>query len=111
MLVANGLRESGQLEAAEEILVRLAGDNPKSTEILAVLGDVYWDLGRLDDAVQTFRRATGLSPTLELVSLGLFHCLWKLGKRDEAMEEIMRFQTISDSQEYREIVEAINKEG
>jgi len=109
MLVANGLRESGQLKAAEEILVRLAVENPKSTEILAVLGDAYWDLGRLDNAVQTLRRATVLSPTLELVSLGLFHCLWKLGKRNEAMEEVKRFQTISDSQDYREIVEEINK--
>ena len=104
------LKESGQLEAAKNILIRLAEEKPESTAILAVLGDVYWDQGQLDDAVQTFRRAIVLSPTLEAVSLGLFHCLWKLGRRDEAIEEIKRFQMISDSQDYRDIIEEINKE-
>jgi predicted Zn-dependent protease len=111
MSVAVELKEAGQLQAAEEILARLNREDPESATILAVLGDVYWDLGRLSDAVITFSRATRLSPTLEAVSLGLFHCLWKLGRQDEAMEEIKRFQTISDSQDYRDIIEEINKEG
>jgi hypothetical protein len=43
------------------------------------------------------------------VSKGLFHSLWKLGKQVEALEEVKRFQTISDSEDYREIVKEINE--
>ena len=70
------LKEAGQLKAAREMLIDLAHQDPKSTAILAVLGDVYWDLEELDDAVSTFRRAIVTAPSLEAVSLGLFHCLW-----------------------------------
>ena len=108
MSVAVKLKEAGQLQAAEEMLAELFREVPKSTAISAVLGHVYWELGRLDDAVIIFRHATHLSPKLEAVSQGLFHCLWKLGRQNEAMEEIKRFQTISDSQDYRKIIEEIN---
>lgn len=81
----------------------------KSTAILAVLGDVCWDLGELENAVSIFKSAVELSPALEAVSLGLFHCLWKLEKRMEALEEIKRFQSISDSEDYRRIVKEINE--
>jgi predicted Zn-dependent protease len=102
-------KEAGQLKAAKELLIDLAQQDPKSTAILAVLGDVYWDLEELEEAISTFRRAIEIAPTLEAVSLGLFHCLWKLERREEAMEEIKRFQTISDSEDYRQIVKEINE--
>lgn len=105
--LAAKLRDRGDLETAKNILLELSMRDPNSPAILAVLGDVYWDMGALEEAVSAFRHATDLRPTLEAVSLGLFHCLWKLGRREEALEEVKRFQSISDSQDYRKIIEEI----
>ena len=102
-------KETGQLDAAKKLLIDLAEKDPKSPAILAVLGDVYWEMGILEEAVNTFKRAVELAPTLEAVSLGLFHCLWKLGRREDALVEIKRFQSVADSEDYREIVKEINE--
>jgi predicted Zn-dependent protease len=102
-------KEAGQFECARKMLLDLHEKDPQSTAILAVLGDVYWDMRLLEDAVSVFKRAIQLSPTLEAVSLGLFHCLWQLGKREEALEEVMRFQSLADSEDYREIFREINE--
>jgi predicted Zn-dependent protease len=104
------LKDAGQPEAAKEILKQLLREDPKCTAALAVLGHIYWEQGRLDVAVEIFQCAVNLSPKLEAVSLGLFHSLWKLERFDEAFEEMKRFQTISDSQNYRDIIDEINKE-
>ena len=41
--------------------------------------------------------------------MGLFHSLWKNERQNEAMEELKRFQTISHSKDYAEIVKEINE--
>jgi tetratricopeptide (TPR) repeat protein len=103
------LHEAGQFESAKKLLLDLAEKDPKSTAVLAILGHVCLDMGDLDGAVSIFKRAVELSPTLEGVSLGLFHSLWKLEKHVEALEEVKRFQSISDSEDYREIVKEIKE--
>jgi tetratricopeptide (TPR) repeat protein len=102
-------QDAGQLESAKNLLVELAEKDAQSIRILAALGSVYYDMGNWDEAVSVFKRAVELSPALEGVSKGLFHSLWKLGKQVEALEEVKRFQTISDSEDYREIVKEINE--
>lgn len=106
---AGKLRDNGDLEAAKQLLLDLSKQDPKSPAIFSVLGDVCWDMQLLEEAVDAFRRAVSLAPKLEAASLGLFHCLWELGKRVEAMEELKRFQTTSDSPNYRDIVKEINE--
>ena len=103
------LKEEGQLESAKKMFVDLAEKEPKSTAIFAVLGHVCYDMGALEEAVKVFKRAVELSPALEGVSLGLFHSLWKLGRQVEALEEAKRFQSNSDSEDYREIIREINE--
>ena len=103
------LREGGDLESAKGILLALSQSDPGSALIFATLGHTYWDMNSREEAVEAFERATGLDPNFEAASLGLFHCLWQLGRRNEAFEELKRYQTLSDSQEYREIVAAINE--
>jgi tetratricopeptide (TPR) repeat protein len=103
------LQDGGQLEAAKRHFLDLAAKDPQSTRILTGLGAVCYDLQLWDEAVDVFKRATALSPALEGVSKGLFHSLWKLGRKVEALEEIKRFQAISDSEDYREIVKEINE--
>jgi len=61
----------------------------------------------LNEAASAFEHAVELAPKLEAVSKGLFHCLWEMGQRDKALEEIKRFQSISDSKDYREIIREI----
>lgn len=104
------LQDNGDLISAKEKLLSLASIDPQSAAIFAILGDVYWEMGLLEEAVKVFKRAIELAPKLEAVSLGLFHCLWKLGKRNEAAEEVKRFMTISDSANYREIIDAFNRD-
>jgi len=103
------LQENGDFISAKEKLLRLAEIDPQSAAVFATLGNVYWEMGLLMEAVNTFKRAVGLAPRLEAVSLGLFHCLWTLGKREEAMEEAKRFMSVSDSANYRDIVNEINR--
>lgn len=103
-------KESGQLESAKEMLEALAKEDPSSTAILAVLADTYWDMQLLEMSVVTFKRAIRLSPKLEAVSLGLFHCLWQLKRREEALDEVKRFMSVSDSKDYRKIIDQINNE-
>ena len=102
------LKERGEFGAAEKILVELSAQDPDSKAILAVLGQVYWEMKRLDEAVEIFQRTVALAPESEAISLGLFHCLWDSGKREEALEEIKRFTLVSDSPAYTEIVQEIN---
>jgi predicted Zn-dependent protease len=103
------LKDAGQFESAKRLLQDLREKDPNSTAIVAVLGHVYFDMRLFDEAVSTFKRAIQLSPTLEAVSLGLFHSLWRLRKLEEALEEVKRFQSLSDSEEYREIIKELNE--
>jgi tetratricopeptide (TPR) repeat protein len=103
------LHERGLLQDAEKLLLDLSDKDPASVRILIVLGHVYYDMGQFDKSEMVFRRATALAPTLEAVSKGLFHSLWKLEKRVEALEEIKRFQGLSYSKDYEDIVKEINQ--
>jgi lipoprotein NlpI len=82
----------------------LTGIRPNSAALIAVLGDVYSELGNVDAAIEAFREAVRLAPTSEIASLGLFHCLWRAKKEREAFDEIRRFMSLSESQDYRDIV-------
>ena len=103
------LKASGNLSGAKLIFSQITKEDPTSTAILAVYGHVCWEMELLEEAVTLFKQATKLSPRLEAVSLGLFHCLWALGRRDQALEEAKRFQSCSDSQDYREIISQIDR--
>jgi len=106
---ATKFQDTGQLESAKKLLLELEKKDPQSTRILAALGLVCYELSHMEEAVSVFQRAVEISPTLEGVSKGLFHSLWKLERQVEALEEIKRFQTISDSEDYREILREINE--
>ena len=106
---ARNLRHSGNLHAAKKTLLELSKQDATSPAIFSVLGDVCWEMELREEAANAFRQATRLSPKLEAASLGLFHCLWELGRREEALEEAKRFQSVSDSENYRKIVQEINE--
>ena len=103
------LRDQGSLAEARNVLERLTVEDGATLAELAVLGDVYWDLGNLSAAIETFRRCTTMAPMNECVSLGLFHTLWQSGQHEQALDEMKRFVQSKDSNEYREILAEINQ--
>ena len=109
MSEANKLFDAGDFKSARRLYFDLADKDPQSIKILSGLGLTSMKMGLLEEAVGVFNRAVKLAPALEGVSKGLFHSLWDLGRRVEALEEIKRFQAISDSEDYREIVREINE--
>ena len=98
------LRSAKRYSEAKEILLTLADENAKSASVFGILGDVYWHLNSLGDAIECFRRATELSPTSELASLGLFHTLWESEQTKPALNEMVRFLTGSHSPEYAKLL-------
>jgi tetratricopeptide (TPR) repeat protein len=109
MSQANKLHDAGQFESARKIYLDLAEKDPQSIRILAGLGLTCMEMEALDEAVSVFKRAVELAPALESVSKGLFHSLWNFERRVEALEEIKRFQSISNSEDYEEIIKEINE--
>ncbi len=109
LLEASELTNKGDYNGACKLLEHLCKLYPDSHLIVASLANAYWNLDRLDDAITYYKVSTKLSPKFEQASLGLFHCLWEQDKREVALEEVKRFQTISYSKDYEEIVKEINE--
>src|SRR5438105_304438 len=82
------LKSRKQYRKAKEILLALAAEHVNSAAVFGTLGDVYWRLGSVDEAIPCFLRASQLAPKSELVSLGLFHTLWETGQTRRAMKEM-----------------------
>jgi tetratricopeptide (TPR) repeat protein len=91
-----------------EMLRSLVAENPESAILNSTFANTLKETGDFGLAIAHFEKAVQLAPQSELYSLGLFHVLWGQGMREEALVETKRFMTISDSDEYREIVAAIN---
>jgi len=107
---ANQIRKSGDADGAIRVLRALAADFPKQAAAYLIIGDILWDEGRLPESAAAFRVATRRFPKLEIASLGLFHTLWRQSKTKAAFAEMKRFQSISYSQDYKEIVDEILQE-
>jgi predicted Zn-dependent protease len=98
------LRSAKRYGKAKEILVELTTTHSSSASVFGLLGDVYWKLDSLDDAIRSFTRACKLAPDSELASLGLFHTLWESGRRNLALNEMERFLSRSHSAEYARLL-------
>ncbi len=104
------LQQNGDLIGAAAVLRKLSDELPQSATVAMVLGKTYWDLGELDHALQWFLRAVDLEPSTELASLALFHCLWEMDRTDDAFDEMRRFLRDNYSNEYKQILDDINKD-
>jgi predicted Zn-dependent protease len=105
---AVALKEEGDFDSARKILLKLHQDDPASAAILAVLGDVCWELQHLDEAISFFVEAVALKPTSETISLALFHCLWESKRTDDAFNEMKRFLANNESEEYARLLADFN---
>lgn len=75
-----------------------------------LVGDNYWKLGSFVTALSYFRKAVELDEKLELASLGVFHSLIQLGDISAAITEANRFQAVSHSHDYEEILKKYREE-
>jgi tetratricopeptide (TPR) repeat protein len=105
---ALALKDKEDYRGAIAILSAAVKEYPVSAPVHGLLGDMYFcGLRQPAKAIPHYEKATQLAPKSERASLGLFHSLWKLDKVVEALEEMKRFQTISHSNDYAEILAEI----
>ena len=102
------LREQGKFEEALSHLKELDSLAPKSINYLLTIGDIYLKLNRESNGLECFRRAIQIEPEHEMASLSLFHALWDLDLTEEALAEIRRFQEVSHSDDYVEIIRELH---
>ncbi len=108
---AIGLRDRGQEAEAIKLLEEVVSEHPNSCAAHVILGGLRWDHEDLDGARWCFAEAARISPQLEMASLGLFHTSYKLGHKGAAIAEIRRFLSVSESAEYRKLIENLKQKG
>lgn len=107
--LAQDLSRQGDLHGTLLMMKELVESNPDIGILRAGLANDYWDIGDIESAEREFKNAIALIPNSERASLGFFHCLWEQGKQDAALEELNRFMSLMDSDEYAEILKAIQQ--
>jgi Flp pilus assembly protein TadD len=84
---ARTLIGAGDHQGAVAILEALSREAPEDPQVLAMLGESYAGLGRMDDAVGAYDRAIRLSYTDYRLHLGLARVLMTTGKTGRALTE------------------------
>jgi tetratricopeptide (TPR) repeat protein len=104
------LKNQQDYAGAVRVLSALVRQYPKCAPAHGLLGSLYLlKLQQVKKAIACFKKTIKLAPKSEMASLGLFHSLWKVRKQTEALEEMKRFQTISHSKDYDEILAEIKE--
>jgi tetratricopeptide (TPR) repeat protein len=102
------LKNERDFSGAVKILRMAVRLYPKCSPAHGLLGGIYFSfLNRPAAALPHCKKAAKLAPKSEMASLALFHSLWELDRQVEALEEMKRFQTISHSRDYDEILAEI----
>ena len=101
-------KNDGEFRAAVKTLIETTRAFPSDSFSHWLLGAILLsELKQTKKAIPHFQTATRLAPLSEKASLGLFHSLWGTDQRLEALEEMKRFQTVSHSKDYDEILAEI----
>ena len=101
---ALALRKLGDYQGALKIFRELNLRHPNYAPILSMIGILYIDLGKHNDAVQYLRKNIVLSPRSHLASRNLFHSLYELEDYKGALIEMKRFLSISYHEDYEMII-------
>ena len=104
LLAQRGQRSlaSGRWDQAEAAFVELAKLDPNVAEVHANLGAVYFQEGKLDDAIDALRHALRLKPSLVKVKTLLAICLAESGHSAEALPGLEAgFQSSAEPQTKR----------
>jgi tetratricopeptide (TPR) repeat protein len=104
------LRDQGRLEEAVEVFQGMANRYPRIPAGFIMLGGLYNELGRAENAASAYFRAVELSPRTELANRGLFNALWTLGREQEAIAVLRKYREITGSQAFDDILNAYDIE-
>ena len=105
------LRDKSEYNKAIRLLKDLLKENPDAPEIYGVLGGIYFNIDKYNEAFHYMKKTTILSPKSELASLGVFHSLWELGKKKEALEEMDRILELKpDSENFIPLLRGLEKD-
>ena len=104
------LRLDGKLQESLQQFQQLANEYPHFASTFGMMGDIFWELGKLEEAINCFRIVVQLTPQSELGSLGLFHVLLEAKYVNEAFAEMKRFLSLADSKEYRTFLHELKEE-
>ena len=66
-------------------LIRMSADDPQNADILAEIGNTYYDLDEYDKAVDSYRKSLEIQPGNPYVETDLAACLHYLNRHDEAL--------------------------
>jgi tetratricopeptide (TPR) repeat protein len=101
------LRRSGHFHEARSCLDAIENQAESLPAYCLIRGDVYRQLGLLEEALRSFRRAAKMMPRSETASRGVLGLLVQMGSHAEAQKEINRFLAIKNAEDYSEILESI----
>lgn len=101
---ALSLRDRERFCEAINILLGFVKRYPNLPAASGMLGGVYFQAGRYEEAVACLERTVELSPRSELACGILFHSLLKLGRIDDAKAELRRFLTRTKSEKLRSLL-------
>jgi serine/threonine-protein kinase len=91
---------TGQLQKAQQLLVRALSRDPLSSVLQRDLGWVQFDAGRFNEAIGTFRKALADDPSLPFATQGLARSLMFAGRSEEAID-VWKHRPPSDDWERR----------
>jgi tetratricopeptide (TPR) repeat protein len=88
----------GRFDEAAKAYEKLSQLDPKTAEVHAKLGLIYYQLGRFAEAIPSFRQALRLKPGLPGADVILAVCLSELGHYSEALPGLEKgFRSSSDA--------------
>lgn len=102
-------RHEGDFEkakaACQQALELVDGTEPRLLAVVhGELGYIYRQMREWSLAVKHYMSSVKAAPQSQLASLGLFHSLVELGYWERGLAEIVRFVSLRDSAEYRELL-------
>ena len=96
--------KSGQPEESLSALLPLAKTHPKDPALQALIGFVYYDTGKMAEAIPFLEAATTLNPKHELAWRGLFHALWDTGDHVRGLLVARTLAKLTDDPDDRQML-------
>jgi tetratricopeptide (TPR) repeat protein len=77
---------SGQWKEADEAFKKLAQKYDQSTFVRLLQGNIYYSLGKLDEAVDFYNKAIEINPEFGIAYYKLGVCYYRMGKLQRALD-------------------------
>ena len=92
MGLAESLQKLGEFEQSREIYQQILQDHPQSPSAYAGLGRVYWEEGKVAEAIKNYEKACELFPEFGSSHYALGLAYRTLGNAEKSREHLSQFQ-------------------